>query len=146
MADKTKTLKTLLTRLIDSRDGYKDALDHVANPALKSTMIEFHRRREQNAEELRAQLTRSGVAVEDDGSLLASAHRTFLDLKDKVTGSDDKAVLSEILRGERSLHDAYDEALNACGPADPEHALLSRQHDSLKQAIAQLETRKDMAA
>jgi uncharacterized protein (TIGR02284 family) len=146
MTDKTSALKTLLTRLIDSRDGYQDALEHVTNPALKATITEFHGRRARNAEELRGYLTRAGVSVEDDGSLLASAHRTFLDLKDKVTGSDDAAVLAEIVRGEKSLLSAYDDALTEAGAADPEFAFLSEQHASLKQAIAQLETRKDLAA
>jgi uncharacterized protein (TIGR02284 family) len=146
MTAKTKALETLLTRLVDSRDGYKEALDHVSNPSLKATMVEFHQRRERNAEELRGYLTRSGVSVDDDGSLLASAHRTWMGLKDSVTGSDDKSTLQEIVRGEKTLLNSYDDALTEVGAADPEFGFLAEQHASLKQAIAQLETRKDLAA
>jgi uncharacterized protein (TIGR02284 family) len=146
MADRIDALKTLLTRLVDSRKGYRDALDHVESAHIKAILTQFMDRRERNIGEVRAYLTKAGHSVDDDGSLLASAHRAFMDLKDSVTGSDDSATLAEIVRGEKKLLDAYDDALSAAGGADPEYAFLAEQHASLKSAIAQLETRKDLAA
>ena len=146
MTDRIDALKTLLTRLVDSREGYRDAIDHVHGTHIKSILTQFMERRDRNASEVRAYLTKEGHTVDEDGSVLASAHRTFMDLKDKVTGTDDSATLAEIVRGEKTLLEAYDDALAAAGGTDPEYAFLAEQHASLKSAIAQLETRKDLAA
>ena len=146
MADRIDALKTLLTRLVDSREGYRDALDHVESTHVKGILSQFMERRDRNASEVRAYLVKEGHSVDEDGSLLASAHRTFMDVKDSLTGSDDSATLAEIVRGEKTLLSAYDDALTAAGGADPEYAFLTEQHASLKSAIAQLETRKDLAA
>ena len=146
MADRIDALKTLLTRLVDSREGYRDAIEHVESAHIKSMFQQFMERRDRNASEIRAYLTKEGHSVEEDGSLLASAHRSWMDFKDAVTGSDDAATIAEVARGEKQLLEAYDDALTAAGGTDPEYAFLAEQHASLKQAIAQLETRQDLAA
>ena len=146
MADRIDALKTLFTRLIDSREGYRDAMDHVESAHIKSIFTEFMSRRDRNASELRQYLVKEGHSMDEDGSILASAHRMFMDMKDKVTGSDDAATLAEVARGEKVLLDAYDDALTAAGGTDPEYQFLVEQHASLKSAIDQLETRQDLAA
>lgn len=146
MADRIDALKTLLTRLIDSREGYRDALEHAESPAIKQMFTEFMQRRDHNASEIRTFLVKEGHSVDDDGSLLASAHRTWMDLKDSVTGSDDSKIIAEVVRGEKTLLDSYDKALAEAGGTDPEYAFLAEQHASLKSSISQLETRQDLAA
>jgi uncharacterized protein (TIGR02284 family) len=146
MSDPIDALKTLLTRLIDSREGYRDALEHVRSPATKSVFEEFMARRDRDASELRATLTTMGHTADDDGSILASAHRTFTNLKDSVTGASDEQTLAEVVRGEKTLLDAYEKALESTGATSPEYAWLAEQHASLKAAIAQLETRHNLAA
>lgn len=146
MADRTSALKTLLTRLVDSREGYRDAVDHADSPSVKAALSDFVSRRDRDASELRIYLVGTGAEVDDDGSLLASAHRMFMDIKDSVTGTDDKATLQEVVRGETSLLGAYDDALNEAGATDPEYAFLTEQRASLKLAIAELEGRATRAA
>ena len=146
MTDRIDALKTLLTRLIDAREGYRDALDHVESAHIKQLFQQFMERRDRNASEIRAYLLKEGHNVGDDGSLLASAHRTWLDFKDAVTPSDDAATIAEVVRGEKVLLDAYDDALTAAGGTDPEYAFLAEQHASLKSAVAQMEARRDLAA
>ncbi|WP_298429877.1 PA2169 family four-helix-bundle protein [uncultured Jannaschia sp.] len=146
MTDRIDALKTLMTRLIDSREGYRESLDHVESPHIREIFEGFLTRRDRNASEIRAYLTGEGHSVDADGSLLGAAHRVFVGLKDAVTAADDAATLAEVVRGENVLLDAYDEALTASGGADPEYMFLKEQHASLGQAIAQLETRRDLAA
>ena len=43
--------------------------------------------------------------------MLASAHRTFLDLQAAVTGRDDKAVVDEVERGEDYIVSKFEPAL-----------------------------------
>ncbi|KIT17529.1 ferritin-like domain-containing protein [Jannaschia aquimarina] len=146
MTDRIDALKDLLTRLIDSREGYREALDHVESAHIKTIFQEFMARRDRNASEVRAYLTKAGHNVDDDGSILASAHRTWLGLKDAVTPSNDAATLAEVVRGESALLDAYDNAIEAGAGSDPEYGFLVEQHASLKAAIEQLKAREDLAA
>jgi uncharacterized protein (TIGR02284 family) len=97
-------LNSLIETTIDSIDGYR----HSAGEATNEQFAEIFRKRAQEREEvvglLRRRVTELGGTSEDDGSLLAKAHRQFLSLRDAVTGSDDKSVVAEVDRGESFLN------------------------------------------
>ena len=145
MADKS-ALKTLYTRLIDSRDGYEQAIERSDSEAHKSLFRDLHERRTRNASQVRTYIAQQGEEMDDDGSLLAAAHRTFLSLKDSVTGAGDEAVLEEVIRGEETLLSAYDEAIGDAAGSDPEYAFVVQQHNELKAKIEELRGREKLAA
>lgn len=146
MPDRINALKTLLTRLLDSKEGYRDAVDRVESSNIQSVLEDLLDRRIRNSAELGSYLVREGYTVPDDGTLLASVHRIFVDLKDKLSSSDDAATLAEIVRGESVLLDAYDDAIAAADGHDPEYQFLVEQHASLASAISRLKARTDLAA
>ena len=67
-----------------------------------------------------------GEEVEEDGSILASAHRVFTSLRSAL-GDGNDAVAAEIARGENHLIEAYDEALEDAAEVDPAFPLLAQQ-------------------
>ena len=145
MTSREDALSHLYTRLIDSRDGYREALGRADGPAVKNLVAEMMERREADSAQIRQFLAGSGVNPSDDGSTLAGAHRAFLSLKDKVTGRGDGAILAEIVRGEETLVGAYDDAIEASGATDPEFAFLREQQDRLKLKIDELRARAEAA-
>ena len=145
MSDKSD-LQTLYTRLIDSRDGYEQALERTESGSLKSLFGEMIERRSRNASQIRTYLAQQGVEMDEDGSLLAAAHRGFLSLKDAVTGAGDEAVLEEVIRGEETLLQAYDEAISEAAGSDPEYAFVVQQHNELKSKLEELRGRERIAA
>ncbi|WP_395396000.1 PA2169 family four-helix-bundle protein (plasmid) [Novosphingobium sp. BL-8A] len=52
-----------------------------------------------------------GGTPEDDSSFLGAAHRTFMDLKQPITGKDDKAIIQEVERGEDHIKAKFEDAL-----------------------------------
>ena len=52
-----------------------------------------------------------GGTPNDDGSLTAGVHRRWLDLRDTLTGADDKAIIAEVERGEDHIKSKFEEAL-----------------------------------
>lgn len=146
MTQQNSPLTTLFTRLIDSRDGYREALQKIDSPFLASLLRDFTEWREREIAELRVFLRQKGIDVDDEGSLLASAHRVFLDLKDRVTGSDDRAAVDEIVRGEEYLLDEFDQAITEASGSDPEYRFLVREHGKVEAQIATLKARMDVAA
>ena len=145
MADKG-ALKTLHTRLIDSKDGYEQAAERVENSAHRSLFTDMIERRTRNAAQIRTYLAQNGIEMDDDGSILAAAHRTFLKMKDTVTGAGDEAILEEIIRGEETLLEAYDSAIAEASGHDAEYNFLTQQYSELKSKIEELRGRERLAA
>lgn len=146
MTTREDALSTLYTRLVDSRDGYQSAMERAESPFIKGVISDMIDRRTTNAAQIRQFLAGLGQNPSDDGSTLASAHRAFLSLKDSITGSGDEAILNEIVRGEETLLDAYDKAIEAAGPTDPEFAFLREQHQSLKTKVEEFRARASATA
>lgn len=141
MADRENALKHLHTRLHDSIDGYEAALERTDSPYIKGVIEDMLDRRRMAMQEVHRHLTSMGVEVDHDGSTLAGAHRGFLKLKDSVTGAGDEAVMNEIVRGEESLADAYEKAIEAAGANDPEYMWLNEQYMGLKAKVEEFKTR-----
>ena len=145
MSDKSD-LQTLYTRLIDSRDGYEQAMERAESQTLRTLFGDMIERRTRNASQIRTYLAQQGVEMDEDGSLLAAAHRTFLSMKDAVTGAGDEAVIEEVIRGEETLQESYDKAISAATGGDPEYQFLVQQYEELKAKIAELRGRERIAA
>ncbi|MBV8592874.1 MAG: PA2169 family four-helix-bundle protein, partial [Caulobacteraceae bacterium] len=79
-------LDSLIETVLDSADGYRKAGEAAESPRFKTLFQDRARQRAALATRLQAEVRRLGGTPKDEGTLLAKAHRTFLDLKDKVTG------------------------------------------------------------
>ena len=145
MADRIDALKHLHTRMHDSIDGYETAVERTESPYLKGVMQDMIQRRRTDMARVHSSLNQEGIEVSHDGSALAGIHRAFLSLKDAVTGSGDEAVLNEIVRGEETLLDAYDKALEATGAGDAEYPWLREQYEGLQAKIAEFRNRAQAA-
>jgi uncharacterized protein (TIGR02284 family) len=116
------TLNSLIQVTLDSMKGYQDAAKDAESTQFATMFAEFARDRSAAATELQAEVRRLGGDPESDSSCLAAAHRTFMDLKQAITGKDDKAIIQEVERGEDHIKAKYEDAL---GHADLDPA--SRQ-------------------
>jgi uncharacterized protein (TIGR02284 family) len=74
-----------------------------------------------------------GGDPENSGSLAASLHRRWIDVKSLVTGKDDAAILNECERGEDVAKNAYQDALKANLPANV-LSVVQRQAASVQEA------------
>ncbi|TPG06562.1 PA2169 family four-helix-bundle protein [Sphingomonas oligophenolica] len=106
-----RTLNGLIATTIDSVDGYTDAAKDVKNGRFATMFTSRASERRKAATDLQAVVSRLGGNPEDDGTILAGAHRTFLDLKAAVTGHDDKAIVNEVERGEDHIKAKFEDAL-----------------------------------
>ena len=141
MSQSYAKLKKLYTRLLDSRDGYEQAFERANETWLKPMLADLKKERAEFAAAIRADLKKVGENVEEEGSILAGLHRSFLGLRDAVTGSDDEAVKAEIVRGEQVLREAYEEALEEA-EAGHQTAQLQAQKVKVDEAIAKVDQKK----
>lgn len=106
-----RTLNGLIATTIDSVDGYTEAAKDSGNPHFTKMFISRAEERRKAAGDLQAEVSRLGGNPEDDGTILAGAHRVFLDLKSMMTGNDDKAIVNEVERGEDHIKAKFEDAL-----------------------------------
>ena len=126
-------LNGLIETTIDSVDGYRRSAQEATNSRFSSAFLERASERERVVSELRNQVRQLGGNPEDDGSVLAAAHRAFLTLRDKVTGSDDTAVIAEVDHGETYLANKWEAALKDDRLSPQVRSLIQQQYDSVRE-------------
>ncbi len=105
-------LNSLIATLLDSVDGYQKSAADISDPTLADKFNARARERQAAVAKLQAAVATAGGTPEDESSLLGSAHRAFMDLKEAVMGQDEKSILSEVDRGEDYLKAKFEAALN----------------------------------
>jgi uncharacterized protein (TIGR02284 family) len=127
-----KVLNDLIETTIDSAHGYEEAAENAKDPTLKTLFAERSRRRRELTRELQAEVRTFGGEPEDDQSLLGKAHNKFVDLKNAITGGDQKAVIDEVERGEDVIRDKYEKALRDEDLPPPAREVLSRAYETIR--------------
>ena len=125
-------LNGLIETTIDSVDGYRRSAQEATNSRFSAEFLERANEREQVVSQLRDRVRQLGGNPEDDGSVLAAAHRAFLTLRDKVTGNDDAAVIAEVDHGESYLNGKWEAALRDEGLSPETRTLIQQNYDSVR--------------
>ena len=105
-----KVLNTLIETTLDSVDGYTEAAKDARNPGYKTLFQQRAAERRQVVNDLQGTVRTLGGQPEDDGSVLASAHRVFVNLRESLAKGD-TGVIAEVERGEDFIKAKYEEAL-----------------------------------
>jgi uncharacterized protein (TIGR02284 family) len=133
-----EVLNNLVEATLDSAHGYRDAAKDATNPRFKSLFEKRSMERNQLTAELKAEVRGLGGVPEDDGTIIASAHRVFLDLKNAVMGSDE-SVVSEVEAGEEHIKAKFEEAMrqeNLSAPVKDVvikvYAVIKADHDQMR--------------
>src|SRR5436853_5241460 len=127
------TLNNLVETCKDGQNGFREAADGVKNGDLKTLFLAYSQQRAQFAGELQNEVLRLGGDPETTGSVAATLHRGWIDIKSAVTGGDEGAIISECERGEDSAVSNYRDALDKDLPANV-RSIVERQFASVKQA------------
>jgi uncharacterized protein (TIGR02284 family) len=127
------TLNNLIETCKDGEEGFRTAADGVKNSDLRTLFLTYSQQRAQFAAELQSEVRHLGGDPEDSGSVAASLHRGWINIKSTVTGEDEGAVISECERGEDSAVRNYKDALNQDLPANL-RSIVERQYAQVKEA------------
>lgn len=127
------TLNNLIETCKDGQEGFRTAADGVKNGDLKTLFNTYSQQRAQFAAELQNEVRRLGGDPEKSGSVAATLHRGWINIKSTVTGEDEGAVISECERGEDSAVRNYEDAIKAGLPGDV-NAIVQRQYSEVQEA------------
>lgn len=104
-------LNGLIETTLDSMKGYEDAAKDAESTQYATMFADFARDRAKVATDLQNQVRDLGGDPELNSSVLDAAHRTFMDLKQAITGKDDKAIIQEVERGEDHIKAKFEDAM-----------------------------------
>lgn len=137
MSDNDKAiscLNNLIETCKDGQDGFRTAAEGVARADLKTLFNTFSQQRAQFGAELQNEVRRLGGDPEKTGSVAASLHRGWINIKSAVTGKDDNAVIAECERGEDSAVSNYEEAARDENLPANLREIVARQYAAVKEA------------
>jgi uncharacterized protein (TIGR02284 family) len=127
------TLNSLIETCRDGQEGFKTAAEGVNNAELKELFYSYSRQRAGFAGELQDEVRRLGGEPSETGSVTASLHRGWMDIKAAVTGGEESSVLAECERGEDAAMSNYRAAFNTDVPANVRQ-IIERQFAEIKDA------------
>lgn len=132
------TLNTLIATTLDSADGYAEAAKDSDNARYASLFTARASERRQVVSALQATVTTLGGTPEDDGTVLAGAHRVFLNLKAAVTGRDDQAIVNEVEAGEDHIKAKFEKALADTQVSATTSAAIQTAYTSVREGHDQM--------
>jgi uncharacterized protein (TIGR02284 family) len=127
------TLNDLIETCRDGENGFRTAAEGVKDPHVKSLFQRYARQRAEMVRELQEEVRKLGGNPEQGGSVSASLHRGWMNIKSLVTGNDDIAIIAEAERGEDVAKAAYAKALKEDLPAGV-RTLIQSQAEIVKLA------------
>jgi uncharacterized protein (TIGR02284 family) len=138
--DKTE-LRNIHDLLVDSRKGYAEAAARVEDTRVKGLLSAFAQERAQLESDVENELRTQDpdTANRDGGTLKGDLHRTWMQLRDSLTKSENANVLAECERGEGYLLKWYDELLKKDDLLPSTRMLASSQRAKVQGNVERIE-------
>ena len=119
-------LQKLIRANIDACDGLRESADKIDNSAIAEQFHQLASERAALATELQNYIEWNGEDAEDDGSVAASVHRAWIDIRAMLNGGDPHVILIEAERGEDHIKEAYEDVLKETAGSAMNDVLLSQ--------------------
>lgn len=125
-------LNGLIETTLDSVKGYTDAAEDTNAGANAGFFREMAQERSGVASRLQSLVAGLGGDPEQHSSYGAAAHRGFMNLKEVLTGSNERAVVEEVERGEDYLKAKYETALEDTEVAPDTRRVIEEAYQSVR--------------
>jgi uncharacterized protein (TIGR02284 family) len=130
-------LNNLVAACKDGENGYRSAVQDVEGQRLKDLFQINMQQRAEFTDELLAEIHRLDTAAERKGSLLATIHRGWMNMKAALCHKNVSAVLTECERGEHAATKDYEKVLKQPLP-EPTRVIVERQYSKIKEMYDRL--------
>jgi len=125
-----EVLRHLIEICHDDQCGFGTAAESVSNSALKAEFFHYSGQFGQFIADLERELRNLGQTPPTHGTVVGALRRGWMHLATVITGSDEVAILSAILKAEQAAVDTYASALDAPMP-DAVQEMLSAQYSHI---------------
>ena len=134
-------LKGLVNIVNDGKEGYESASETTDSIELKGLFLKYSAQRAGYAMELKEHIAQHGGDSEnEDGGILGSLHRTWIDIKQALSSKEDTAILGAIETGEKAAIEKFDKCLEDYASHADHIGLLQKQRTGILEALKEIET------
>ena len=134
-------LKNIHDLLVGGRKGYAEASKRADDIRVKNLLSAFSNERSALEADLDAELRElEPGAPHRDGTVKGDLHRTWMEIRDALSTTDNANVLSECERGEGYLLMRYDDILKKHELSDRTRSLLQQQRTAVQENMNRVKT------
>lgn len=135
-------LQTLIRYNIDAYDGFQKSAEEIENVHLASLFRDLAQERSAMARELQEYVEWNNTEAEDDGSVSAAVHRTWMGIRAALDNEGSYAILAEAERGEDYIKAAYEDVLKSI-PGNALNDVVQQQYARVKAAHDRIRELRD---
>ncbi len=139
------TLNGLIETCKDGHDGFQTAAEGITDKTMQDLFLAYATQRSAFSAELQALVQGLGGTPETSGSIAASLHRGWINIKAAVSGKDEHKVLEECAFGEESAVNNYRDAVETGLPATVA-TVVKTQYDQIRESRDKVRTLKIVTA
>src|SRR6185437_4350042 len=134
----------IIQTLNERKVGYEKAAEQVksTNPEFAERLQEYSGQSERFAMELMPYSDESSI-YDVGTSPVSKIHRTWMDIKKAVIGSDEKRVIDDCLTGDEAAVKTYKGVLDVADLRTDLEIVLRNQYGKIREAIGQLKAYKE---
>ena len=104
-------LNTLIATTLDSVKGFREAAEDSKVPNHTQFFREMAEERSRVASDLQAHVRMHGGDPRTESSTAGALHRTWLNIREAITGGDEDAIIREVENGEDYIKGKFEAAL-----------------------------------
>lgn len=137
-------LQGLIRINIDSAEEFAEAAKHASDNGLSILFLDISAQHTKNAIELQEYVKWNGETPRAEGSVAATLHRIWLNIRSRLSGGDRRVLLSNIEKVENHVVQAYDDALTETTGSEV-HDVLAVQFESIRPNYGKVASLRDAA-
>lgn len=127
------TLNDLIQTCKDWSEGFRESSQGIKSEDLRDLFLRYSQQRAQFVTELQDEVRKLGSEPETSGSIAASLHRGWINIREAFQANEENAVLNECERGEDIAVDSYQDALKTTLPSEI-LSVIERQYMQIREA------------
>lgn len=124
-------IQSLIRANIDSYDGFRESAEEIEDTAVACLFRELAAERSAMATELQSFVQWNGEEAAEEGTIAASVHRAWINVRSKLNSGDPHVILIEAERGEDHIKAAYEDTLKETA-GSAMNDVLTRQYEKVK--------------
>lgn len=104
-------VNTLIATTLDSVKGFREAAEDTKDASRSQFFREMSEERSRVASDMQAHVRSLGGDPRTESSNAGALHRTWLNVREAITGNDDETVIREVENGEDYIKGKFETAL-----------------------------------
>lgn len=137
-------LNDLLEKNYDTEKAYQYAAENVKNPRLKSFFNERAQERYDFGHELKSEIRNFGETPDKGSSFTGDVQRSWMNLKTSLSSDKEESVLEEMIRGEKSAVEEYNDVLDDTNIPPSTKNILMKQRNAITAALNKVKSMEEM--